>query len=288
MSGAESAALGPGRPEVPIGDFLAEAWKLLAELEAQAKRPPGDAEAGSALAVLLHRLKGSAALYELPAVSRLAAALEARLGAADGGRAALAAGLEWLRGAFAGVEGGGTAGEPPLAELFARLPELAAQDAGGGDATRRQLLAFAAEDREVLADFLPEVEEYVEGVAAALAPAGDGDAARDPAEVARRVHTLKGTAQMVGCLPVGTLAHAMEDVLQELGAAGGGAIAGGRREALAEAAALLRRMLDVLAGGGEVALDADLDRVLARLAEHDGARPPRPEAETAAPPPPPA
>ncbi|HEX6202530.1 MAG TPA: response regulator, partial [Thermoanaerobaculia bacterium] len=71
-------------------------------------------------------------------------------------------------------------------------------------------------------------------------------------------------------------------------AAGGGAIAGGRREALAEAAALLRRMLDVLAGGGAVALDADLDRVVARLAGHDGARLPRPEAETATAPPPPA
>lgn len=277
----------PDRRELPTADFVAEAWKLLDEIEAQARRPAGDAGARSALAILLHRLKGSAALYELPAVSRLAAVLEARAGAADGGRPALAAGADWLRAALAAVERHGGAGEPGLDGLFDRLPELALAAGEEGDATRRQLLGFAARDPEALADFLPEAEEYVETIAAALPATATGEAA-DADGVLRTVHTLKGTAYMVGCEPVGRLADAMEEALHSLRRSGGGSgrIAGEPRAALGEAAAVLRRMLDVVGGGTAEGLDGDLARTLARLRGSDG-RPeppaPVPPAETTAP-----
>jgi chemosensory pili system protein ChpA (sensor histidine kinase/response regulator) len=258
----------PDRRDVPTADFLPEAWKLLGEIETQAGRPPGDAEARATLAILLHRLRGSAALYDLPATSRLATALETRAAAVDGGRPALAAGAAWLRGALARVERAGAAGEPTLDPLFDRLPELALDEAEGGDATRRQLLGFAGRDREALADFLPEAEGYVESIAEALA-AGVTGAAAGVDEVLRTVHTLKGTAYMVGCEPVGRLAHAMEDALQSPGAADGGGRAEPPRAALGEAAAALRRMLDVLAGGPAEGLDGELDRVFGLLLGQD-------------------
>ncbi|HEX2165408.1 MAG TPA: response regulator, partial [Thermoanaerobaculia bacterium] len=187
----------------------------------------------------------------------------------------------------AAVERHGGAGEPGLDSLFDRLPELALAAGEEGEATRRQLLGFAARDREALADFLPEAEEYVETIAATLSATATGEAA-DADGVLRTVHTLKGTAYMLGCEPVGRLADAMEEALHSLRRSGGGSgrIAGEPRAALGEAVAALRRMLDVLGGGTGEGLDGDLARALAGLLGLTG-RPeppaPVPPAETTAP-----
>lgn len=268
----------PDRREIPLADFLAEAWQMLGEIETCAQAAAESADARRALEVLLHRLKGSAALYGLPAVSRLAAGLEARLAEPEDCPEVLAAGAGWLRDTFEAVERDGADGEGDLTDLFERFPELAGPESGGGDAVRRELLRFAAEDAEVLADFLFEAEGYVDGVAAAL-DREDPEEAIDADGALRRLHTLKGTAYMVGCDPVGRLADAMEEALQEAAAGG---VEGELETALGEAAKVLRRMLDALAGGTAQGLQGDLRRALARLGEPGAAAEP---ASAPAPPP---
>lgn len=262
----------PDRREIPLADFLAEAWEMLGEIEAHSGAAPESAEARRALAVLLHRLKGSAALYGLPAVSRLAAALESRLADPEDCEEALAAGVDWLRSTFEAVERDGVGGEGDLTGLVERFPELAEVESGGGDPVRRELLGFAARDAEVLGDFLFEAEGYVDGVAASLS-GEDPDETPDADGALRRLHTLKGTAYMVGCEPVGRLADAMEEALQEAAADGVGPEL---EAALGEATGVLRRMLDALAGGTAQGLRGDLRRALARLAEPAPPAPPAP------------
>jgi chemosensory pili system protein ChpA (sensor histidine kinase/response regulator) len=252
------------RREIPIADFLAEAWGLLGEIEAEATAPSGSPASRAALAVLLHRLKGSAALYGLPAVSRLATFLESRVARPDGGREALAAGAAWLRATFEAVEAEGPAGEADLGGLAERFPELLALGDRTEESIGLRLLRFAGRDMEVLADFLPEAEEYVEGIAAALAPVPDGAEEPDADGVLRRVHTIKGTALMVGCEPMGRLADAMESALQAARAPDG-AVGAELHAALDEGNGILRRMLDVLGGGSSEGLDDALCRSLARL-----------------------
>jgi chemosensory pili system protein ChpA (sensor histidine kinase/response regulator) len=284
----------PDRREISTADFVAEAWDLLGEIESWVSGPSGRSSGGLDLADLLHRLKGSAALYGLGAVSRLAAFLESQAGRPDGGREALAAGVAWLRETFGALERLGAAGEGDLGELAARFPELGEADGRTGETVDRRLRRFARQDPEVLADFLPEMESYLEGIVEALAGDPEGSGPPDGDGVLRRVHTIKGTALMVGCEPIGSLAHAMEGAVQEAHAPDG-SVGPEVRAALAEGLAVLRRMVEVLGGGDPEGLDDELRRSLARLAgtaEGPGAaaarqadRAPEPRARRDAPPP---
>ena len=190
--------------------FLMEAWDALAAVEeANARLSAGEvpADARETLFVVAHRLRGAAALHGFPGVAELAETMERSLAC--------------LRG---------TPAAPEVRAVAARLAELAealktALDAGGAgtgertavtavDPLRAELDAFAAANADIVAYFVPEATEHLETITAALlAIDRAGPAPDDLARLFRAVHTLKGAAYVVGCTPVGDVAHRMEDLL---------------------------------------------------------------------------
>lgn len=213
--------------------FLMEAWDTLAAVEQGIGRLAIGAEpAWDELFVLTHRLKGAASLHGFSRVAALADTVESVLAGLPGtgtGAAAsgeLAALLEALKGAL----------DAPTAE--------APTDADP-DPVRTELARFVADNREVLAYFVPEAIEHVEALTVAvLALEREGASDAGIAALFRAVHTLKGAAYVVGCQPIGMLAHALEDLL--------GAVREGR-------ASLTAAALDVaLATGDTVKLMLDV------------------------------
>jgi chemosensory pili system protein ChpA (sensor histidine kinase/response regulator) len=99
-----------------------------------------------------------------------------------------------------------TAGSP-------RAAAAAGASRTSADPLRKELETFFAGNADVLAYFLPEATEHLEGVAAALSALERGPDAAELARLFRAVHTLKGAAYVVGCVRVGEVAHRMEDVL---------------------------------------------------------------------------
>ena len=81
------------------------------------------------------------------------------------------------------------------------------------DPLRKELEAFFAGNADVIAYFLPEATEHLDGVTSALGALERGVDEADVARLFRAVHTLKGAASVVGCVRVGEVAHRMEDVL---------------------------------------------------------------------------
>ncbi|HKW94912.1 MAG TPA: Hpt domain-containing protein [Methylomirabilota bacterium] len=113
---------------------------------------------------------------------------------------------------------------PPLApapavttDVPAGTPDVPAGTPIGPAATSSmavELNRFFSDSGEVLEYFLPEATEHLEAMTTALMALEAG--ARDDETLAtlfRSVHTLKGAAYTVGCVPVGDTAHQIEDVL---------------------------------------------------------------------------
>jgi chemosensory pili system protein ChpA (sensor histidine kinase/response regulator) len=177
-----------------------EAWDTIAAIEDGIGRlvAGGGPRAREDLFVVTHRLKGAASLHGFPRVATLAERIEealARLpeggGAADGAIAEIAALLEAVKAALDGTE-------TPLE----------------ADPLRRRLAAFFAGSDDVVEYFAPEAAEHLEAVTGALlAIERDGPSDAGLAALFRAVHTLKGAAYVVGCAPVGALAHGVEDLL---------------------------------------------------------------------------
>jgi chemosensory pili system protein ChpA (sensor histidine kinase/response regulator) len=182
--------------------FLMEAWDTLATLEEEIGRLAAGAEPSwDDLFVVTHRLKGAASLHGFPRVSALADAVERTL---------------------AGLPRGGTT-SPVVAELGEMLDALKTALDGpaappvadaGPDPVRAELARFFGESDEVLGYFVPEATEHLETMTAAiLALEREGPGEVGVSGLFRAVHTLKGAAYVVGCTPVGALAHALEDLL---------------------------------------------------------------------------
>ena len=189
--------------------FLMEAGDALAALEDAGTRLAAGAvpdDARETLFVVAHRLRGTAAVHGFPQVAGLAEAMERSLGC--------------LRG---------TVSAPEVRAVGARLGELAealktALDAGqagvedtapgAADPLRAELDAFATANADIVAYFVPEATEHLETITASLlAIERSGPSAEEVARLFRAVHTLKGAAYVVGCLPIGDVAHRMEDLL---------------------------------------------------------------------------
>ena len=190
--------------------FLMEAWDALAAVEeAGARLSAGEvpADTRETLFVVAHRLRGTAVLHGFAGAAEVAEAMERSLACLRGTPTAaevrsVAARLAELAQALkaaldAGRDG---AGEPTAAEAV--------------DPLRAELDAFAAANADIVAYFVPEAMEHLETIAASLLAIGRaGPASDDVARLFRAVHTLKGAAYVVGCTPVGDVAHRMEDLL---------------------------------------------------------------------------
>jgi len=226
--------------ELLLGIFLMEAWDTAGALEEglgllTAGTGPAR-EALEPLVVFAHRLKGSAALYGFPGVSDLAAAAEGLLGRIPGspseersrGAAFLSGMVGVLKEVFDGISAVGVEDGARISEFRARYPTFfaAAPRSAGREAptvptpaprlspAALELARFFSDNREVLEYFLPEATEHLDAMTTALlAFEGGARDAETLATVFRSVHTLKGAAYTVGCVPVGDASHQIEDLL---------------------------------------------------------------------------
>lgn len=190
--------------------FLMEAWDALAAVEeAGARLAGGDVppDARETVFVVAHRLRGAAVVHGFPRVGELAEAME-RAVACLRGRPTVAEVRQVAThlGELAGALKDALEGDGPGADEGAA--------AATTDPLRAELDAFAAANADILTYFLPEATEHLETIMAALVVIEQaGPSPDDVARLFRAVHTLKGAAYVVGCTPVGDVAHRMEDLL---------------------------------------------------------------------------
>src|SRR5262245_31002799 len=283
--------------------FLMEAWDTLTSLEEGVTRLAGGAEpAWDELFVVTHRLKGAASLHGFPRVASLAEAMEQALRplvaapAPTRARAAieLEAAMNTLKAALESVErnlepeipsiattpvtppiaAAPPAAVPPIAAVpvapssAAPMPPVAEPGPAPtavSDPLRHELMRFFAGSDEIVGYFVPEASEHLETMTAALLSLADSGGS-DPSVAAlfRAVHTLKGAAYVVGCTPMGAVAHAVEDLLVAV-RAGQLEVTPGAIDEVHAAVDLAKRMLDP---GAEPALDFTraADQVRGRLA----------------------
>src|SRR5438105_3648318 len=235
--------------------FLMEAWDTVAALEGAAAtlaRPDGF----DALFVVTHRLKGSASLHGFPAIAQLAAELEEALTGHPPDTRALGELVAELKRALDGA-----AAAPGHAPATAAAPSAApiVSARASADPVRAELDAFFAANADVVTYFLPEATEHLEGVTATLGALERGVDDDNLARLFRAVHTLKGAAYVVGCAPVGEVAHRMEDVLMAA-REGSRPLAPVAIETLFVADGVLRLMLGLVPDAG-----ANVTEAVARL-----------------------
>jgi chemosensory pili system protein ChpA (sensor histidine kinase/response regulator) len=204
--------------------FLMEAWDTLAAIEDGVGRMAAGAEpAWDELFLVTHRLKGAAALHGFQRVALLADGVEQALQplrrVAPPARRPAAEQLTALLGALKSVLDAiehhhpeEVAGAAPGAARPVSSPAPAADP--GRDPLRSELARFFATSDDVLAYFGPEALEHLEAMTSALlALERPGGSDAELAALFRAVHTLKGAAYVVGCRPIGEVAHGFEDVL---------------------------------------------------------------------------
>ncbi len=194
----------PAEQEFLRSIFLMEAWDTVAALDCAAAtlaRPEGVDE----LFVVTHRLKGAASLHGFPNIAELAAELEEALAGRPPDTRRLGALVGHLKHAL------DAAVNAPPAAVGVATPAPRAD--ASLDPLRKELEAFFAGNADVIAYFLPEATEHLDGVTSALGALERGVDEADVARLFRAVHTLKGAAYVVGCVRVGEVAHRMEDVL---------------------------------------------------------------------------
>jgi chemosensory pili system protein ChpA (sensor histidine kinase/response regulator) len=209
--------------------FLMEAWDTLAAVEdglVTLRSSADPAVVIEHLAVVTHRLRGSAALSGFPQVAGLAAAMEEAVervaatppGADRRSLAALSDMVFWLKTALDAIGETGVEDAEAIAKSLAGLvPSTPGTPAD--ETTRRlaELDRFFADQPDVLEYFVPEAVEHLESMAQSLlALEGEGATESEIAALFRAVHTLKGAAYTVGCGMIGDLAHRVEDMLGEI------------------------------------------------------------------------
>jgi len=209
--------------------FLMEAWDTLAAVEdglATLGHTPDSAATIEHLAVVTHRLRGSAALSGFPQVAGLAAAMEEaveRVAATPPGTDRRSLGtlgdmVFWLKTALDVIGETGVEDAVAITESLARLVPSAPRETAGKTSRRlAELDRFFTDQPDVLEYFVPEAVEHLESMAQSLvALEGEGSTDAEIAALFRAVHTLKGAAYTVGCGMIGDLAHRVEDMLGEV------------------------------------------------------------------------
>jgi chemosensory pili system protein ChpA (sensor histidine kinase/response regulator) len=202
--------------------FLMEAWDTLAAIEDGVTRMAAGAEpAWDELFLVTHRLKGAASLHGFHRVTALTDAVEqmlqplpraeqaTRRKAADELTALLGA----LKSVLDAIEHHGPE-EDAAAPAAARLASAPVAPEPDRDPVRAELARFFAGSDDVVGYFAPEALEHLEAMTGALVALERG-ASREGelGGLFRAVHTLKGAAYVVGCTPIGALAHGLEDLL---------------------------------------------------------------------------
>jgi chemosensory pili system protein ChpA (sensor histidine kinase/response regulator) len=209
--------------------FLMEAWDTLAAVEeglATLRTTSDPTAVVEHLAVVTHRLRGSAALSGFPQVAGLATTMEQaveRVAAtpADADRRSLGALADmvfWLKTALDVIGETGVEDAEAIAESLAGL--VTSMPRVPRDETSRRLAEldqFFTDQADILEYFVPEAIEHLEAMAQSLiALEGEGSTESEIAGLFRAVHTLKGAAYTVGCGMIGDLAHRVEDMLGEV------------------------------------------------------------------------
>jgi len=193
--------------------FLMEAWDSLAALDDGVGRlVAGGEPAWDEVFLVSHRLRGAAALQGFTSVASLSEALEQALHALRGAPAdGRASGTSTALGMLASLKSALEAIE--RGEASTPAPETAAPEPPA-DPLRAELAAFFAANEEVLSYFAPEAAEHLDAMTTAIVALGrDGADDASVGALFRAVHTLKGAAYVVGCRPIGELAHGLEDLL---------------------------------------------------------------------------
>ena len=208
--------------------FLMEAWDTLAAVEDGLAALRGSADSTGVvenLAVVTHRLRGSAALSGFPQLAGLAAAMEEAVErttvAGAGDRRSLAALGDMVFSLKAALDTIGETGVEDAEAIAEALAALAptASPAPVDETSRRlaELDQFFADQSGVVEYFVPEAVEHLESMAQSLiALEGEGATESEIAALFRAVHTLKGAAYTVGCGMIGDLAHRLEDMQGEI------------------------------------------------------------------------
>ena len=203
--------------------FLMEAWDTLASIEEGVTRLAAGAEpAWDELFLVTHRIKGAAALHGFGRVAGLADTVEQVLQplpkASPTIRRAAAHELSALLGALKSVLDAIEHHRPeeaaPLAPIAVRPIPTAPAAELVRDPVRAELVRFFRDSDEVLGYFGPEALEHLDAMSGALlALEREGASDNELDALFRSVHTLKGAAYVVGCNPIGELAHGLEDLL---------------------------------------------------------------------------
>ena len=228
--------------------FIFDAWDALGTFEAATAKLEGHFEPGlvKELSVVVHRLKGTAALYHYPQISSLAELAErlleqsSRLPAAETVRVRMF--LEkvavCLQDALTRIAAGKTEGNLGLELSYlggaSLLQQLLKENrsaftrpqekktAGGGPVAGRRglnetLQSFFRQHGDDWEFFAPEAREHLEVIADTLQTVRQqGPDTSLLTALFRSTHTLKGAAYMVGLTPMGDLAHLLEDLMVEV------------------------------------------------------------------------
>ena len=136
-----------------------------------------------------------------------------------------------------------------------------------------------AVEQEMLQYFIPETEEYCEGIEAALAQWEQQPQSDEPRlTLLRLYHTIKGAANSIGLSALGGLAHTLEDVFEEQHAHANGSSevvspdmpplpVEAQRAVGAASVEVIRAFLRQAAAGNGTAAPACADELLARIAQ---------------------
>jgi chemosensory pili system protein ChpA (sensor histidine kinase/response regulator) len=243
--------------------FLMEAWDTLAVIEDGVTRMAAGAEpAWDELFLVTHRLKGAASLQGFHRVTTLTDAAEQMLQPLPRAEQAtrrkavdeLTALLGALKSVLDAIEHHRPEEAAAPAPGAARLPSPPAPAAGEAerDPVRAELARFFTGSDDVVSYFAPEALEHLEAMTGALVALERG-ASREGelGGLFRAVHTLKGAAYVVGCTPIGALAHGLEDLLVAV-REGHAPLTGAVLDAMQAAVDTFKHMLDPAA---EPALD---------------------------------
>ena len=193
--------------------FVAEARSYLTELHDLLARDHSEVDAAACGHGyrLLHCIRGASSMLDLEAVARGAEQGELLLEAVAHGTRPFD---EEVHGALQVSVGAieGALAQLPAAPEMPPVPVVSGEEwppAGAALLTGGPAVEGIPED--IVAGFLEEAGEHLDAINAALRE--PVQTAASLAEPRRRVHSLKGTANMVGFAEIGRLSHALEDVL---------------------------------------------------------------------------
>ncbi|MCB1876939.1 MAG: Hpt domain-containing protein [Chromatiales bacterium] len=267
---AEAAQESDAVDEELVEIFREEAKELLQTIETEVDASlakPGDKPAVERLLRALHTFKGSArlaGLASLGAVSHgMESAYKANTGKGFSGRDAetLHAGVDALVGQ---VEGLAFGMQPPdNRDLLERLDAIGGQMPSAEEAVDQEFLAEPvaepeeALDPEMVGMFLEESRDLFEEVENAMqALREDPNSAEQADRLRRSLHTIKGSARLVGLSTIGDLSHGVETLLDP--ESGTVKLDGGRLNVVQRAMDRLVAMTEEVAAGKTPYVPADL------------------------------